>query len=111
MVASGEADVSAVDSLVYDYDMVKNPRYIRQTKVLKVLGPAGIPPVVISTKVSLSLRENIRDTLLGMNSDPLGKKILEGVLVDRFVVVDDSNYDSIRKMKQQAQESGYQVIH
>ena len=36
--------------------------------------------------------------------------ILEKALVDRFIVVDDSNYDDIRKMSQQAQDSGYQVI-
>ena len=111
MVALGEADVSAVDSLVYDYDMARNSQYVQQTKIIEILGPAGIPPVVISTKVPLSLRQKIRDILLGMKNDPVGKKILESALVDRFVVVDDSNYDGIRKMKQQAQDSGYQAIH
>lgn len=110
MVALGKADVSAVDSLVYDYDLAKNPEYVKQTKILKTLGPAGIPPVVVSTKTPLSLRKNIRDILLEMKNDPAGRAILEKALVDRFVVVDDSNYDGIRKMRKQAQDSGYMVI-
>lgn len=110
MVALGKADVSAVDSLVYDYDLVKNPEYVRQTRILKILGPAGIPPVVVSTKTPLSLRKKIRDILLGMKDDPVGKAILEKALLDRFTVVADSNYDGIRKMYKQAQDSGYLVI-
>lgn len=110
LVALGKADVSAVDSLVYDYDLIKNPEYARQTKIIKTLGPAGIPPIVISTKTPLSLRNRIRDIFLKMKDDPAGKIILDKALVDRFTIVDDSNYDGIRKMKKQAQDSGYQVI-
>ena len=111
MVALGKADVSAVDSLVYDYDLVNNSEFVQQTKIIKTLGPAGIPPVVVSTKTSLTLRKQISGILIGMKDDPAGKAILEKVLVDRFTVVDDSNYDGIRKMKKQAQDMGYQVIH
>lgn len=110
MVAIGEADVTAVDSLVYDYDLETNPKYVAQTKIIKILGPAGIPPIVISTKTPPSLRNEIRDVLKNMNNDPVGKKILEKALVDRFTVVDDSNYDGIRIMKNKAKTSGYKVI-
>ncbi|MCK5003403.1 MAG: PhnD/SsuA/transferrin family substrate-binding protein, partial [Gammaproteobacteria bacterium] len=110
MVALGKADVSAVDSLVYDYDLLNNPEYVQQTRIIKTLGPAGIPPVVISTKMPMSLRKKIKDILLGMKDDPAGKLILNKVLMDRFTVVEDSNYDGVREMKKQAQESGYLVI-
>lgn len=109
-VALGEADASAVDSLVYDYDVLNNPQYTKQTKVIKALGPAGIPPIVISTKIDPALRQSIREILLGMNKDPEGKVILDHALVDRFDTVDDSNYDGIRKMYQQALDSGFQEI-
>lgn len=111
MVALGQADVSAVDSLVYDYDRINHPEYVRQTKIIETLGPAGIPPVVVSVKTPLPLRKKIQDILLGMKDDPVGKRCLEKALVDRFTIVDDSNYDNIRKMKKQAQDSGYWVIH
>lgn len=111
MVASGTADVSAVDSLVYDYDLAKNPEYVQQTKIIKTLGPAGISPIVVSSKMSFSLREKIKDILMGMKADPAGKVILNKVLIDRFIIVEDSNYESIRQMNKQAQDSGYTVIH
>ena len=109
-VALGKADVSAVDSLVYDYDMLNNPEFVNQTKVIKILGPAGIPPVVVSTKTPLTLRKKIRDVLIGMKSDAKGKLILEKALVDRFIIVDDSSYDGIRRMKKKAHDAGYRVI-
>lgn len=110
MIATGKADASAVDSLVYDYDKVYNPQYVSQTRILKVLGPAGIPPIVISTRTPADLRRKIRRILLNMNRDPDGRKILDKALVDRFAIVSDRNYNSIRKMKKLAKESGYEVI-
>jgi len=110
MVALGKADVSAVDSLVYDYDEIKNPEFVRQTKVIKILGPAGIPPVVVSSKTPVDLRQKIRDILLEMNNNPVGRRILNKVLIDRFTVVNDSNYDGIRQMKELAKDSNYMVI-
>ena len=111
MVAIGEVDASAADSLVYDYDKVNNPRFISQTKIIKTLGPAGIPPVVISTKTSLPLRKKIREILLSMHKDPVGREIFNKALLERFEAVDDSNYDSIRQMQKQAMDAGYMVIH
>lgn len=110
MVALGEADVSAVDSLVYDYDMKKNPEYVAQTRIVETLGPAGIPPVVFSKEMPLNLREKVRQTLIGMKDDPQGRLILDKALVDRFEIANDSNYDGIRMMKEQALKTGYLKI-
>jgi phosphonate transport system substrate-binding protein len=110
MVALGEADASAIDSLVYDYDLLNNPEYIQKLKIIKRLGPTGIPPVVVSTKLSSSLKLQIRDILMNMKNDPEGRKILDKAMVDRFIMVDDSHYDSIRKMQNYAIESDFQVI-
>jgi phosphonate transport system substrate-binding protein len=109
-IASKEADVSAVDSLVYDYDLLHNNNLVSETKILKVLGPAGIPPVVISTKTSAETRNIVRDALLDMHNDPEGRIILQQALVDRFAPVEDGNYDSIRKMQKIATEKGYMTI-
>ncbi|MDH5485217.1 MAG: PhnD/SsuA/transferrin family substrate-binding protein [Gammaproteobacteria bacterium] len=111
MVALGKADISAVDSLVYDYDLINNPAHVKQTKIIKTLGPAGIPPIVVSAQTPLGLRQKIRDILIEMKNDAVGRAILDRALVDRFAPVDDSNYDSIRHMQKQAKDSGYQVIH
>ena len=110
MIALGMADVSAVDSLVYDYDVMNNFQYTSQTKVIKVLGPVGIPPIVVSNKISLSLRNEIREILLDMKNDIVGRKVLDEALLDRFTIVKDSNYDSIRKMNKKATAAHFKVI-
>lgn len=110
MVATGKADASAVDSLVYDYDKIYNPRFVSNTRILKVLGPVGIPPIVISTRTPARLRNRILTILVNMEKDPEGRRILDKALVKRFVVVPDSNYNGIRKMQKMARDSGYQVI-
>ena len=110
MIASGEADVSAVDSLIYDFDWHSNSKFVQQTRIIKTLGPAGIPPIVISTKTPEIIRNQIKDILLNMNNDPLGKQILEEALVDRFAVVDDNNYNGIREMQKLSEDNNYQTI-
>jgi len=110
MVATGEADASAVDSLVYDYEKLNNPEYVRKTRVIDMLGPAGIPPVVISVKTPKQAKEKIKNTFINMTQDPAGKKILAQALVDRFVEVGDDNYNGIRLMYKKSLDSGYRVI-
>ena len=110
MVATGEADASAIDSLVYDYDYLYNPVYVNKTRIIQVLGPAGIPPVVIAAKTPKHIKNKIKNILINMSEDTEGKKILDKALVDRFVEVSDDNYDSIRLMKKKSLDSGYTVI-
>ena len=110
LVATKKADVSAVDSLVYDYELKQNPEYIRNTKIIKVLGPAGIPPIVVSTKVSAEVKKEIQEALLNMQNDAVGKLILKKALIRRFMAVSDKNYDDIRKMKRAAENAGYLTI-
>jgi phosphonate transport system substrate-binding protein len=110
MVALGKSDVSAVDSLVYDYDQKNNPEFTQQTRILKILGPAGIPPIVISSKTPKPLRDKIRSILLEMNKDPFGKAILNKALLKAFVPVEDNNYNGIREMDRRARKVGFLVI-
>lgn len=110
MVAGNEADVSAVDSLVYDYDSKYYPQFVERTRILKVLGPAGIPPIVVSTKMPGKLKSEIKTILKTMNDDPQGKKILEKGLLEKFIDAEDSNYDGIRLMLKKSIDTGFKVI-
>ncbi|EKD39586.1 MAG: hypothetical protein ACD_75C00358G0001 [uncultured bacterium] len=51
--------------------------------------PPGLDP-----KLKLAMR----DILMNMHDDPTGRHILEGMRIERFVQVPDSNYDPIRAM-------------
>ncbi len=110
MVATGVADASSVDSLVLDFDLAKHLGYAQQVRVIETLGPAGIPPVVVSTKLPAAVRKRIQDALIGMNDDPVGRRILDDALIARFEAVDDSNFDDIRHMKKMAEDTGFTEI-
>jgi phosphonate transport system substrate-binding protein len=110
MVAAGEADASFVDSLVLDYDREKGLGHAREVRVLESVGPAGICPMAASAKLPASVRETLQRYLTRMHEDPEGKKILDKALLARFVVVDESNYDDIRSMREAAEQAGFTVI-
>lgn len=98
-VARGNADAAAVDSLVWDYMNKKNPQYTSKTRILKKSPPYGIPPVVVSKALNPALKSKIKEFFLAMHEDPAAKPILGNIMIDKFVVVQDSIYDSVRAMK------------
>ncbi len=110
MVALGQADASSVDSLVLDYDIVKNPKFTQLVKVIEILGPAGIPPLVASIKMEPEHIEMVKKILLEMKDDQQGTAILDDAFIDRFEVVDDTNYDDIRWMKKLAESAEFLEI-
>jgi phosphonate transport system substrate-binding protein len=99
IVAKNRADGAAVDSIVYDFMVATGSPYTKQTKIIHRSPQFGIPPVVVPPGISPLLKESLRSIFLEMHDDPEGKKILEGMKIQRFVEVPDSNYDSIRAMR------------
>jgi phosphonate transport system substrate-binding protein len=110
MVASGEADASYVNSLILEFDQARGGEHASKVHVIDSVGPAGISPVVASTRLPVALRTSLADALLGLHLTPEGRKVLDAALVDKFVVVDDHNFDDIREMKQVAEQAGYLAI-
>jgi phosphonate transport system substrate-binding protein len=107
-VAERLVDGAAVDSLVYDYLQVYHPQTIAGTKVIQRFGPYGIPPVVVHPDMDPRFKEQLRDLLLNLDKDPQGRAILDELLIDRFVVVPDDLYDSVRAMMEALSKAGSQ---
>ncbi|MDM8549464.1 PhnD/SsuA/transferrin family substrate-binding protein [Desulfobacterales bacterium HSG2] len=107
MVANGIVDASSVDSLVLDYDRSIGDESALGVEIVEVLGPAGAPPVVISTKSNPALKPKLIEVLTGMHNDPEGRKILGKALLLRFDPPDDTNYDDIREMVNTAKQKGF----
>lgn len=105
-VAEGLVDGAAVDSLVYDYVLARNPELAERVKVIERWGPYGIPPLVVAPGLDPALKERVRDALLGMDADPEGRRALDALGIDRFIPIDDSAYDSIRQMVLALGEAG-----
>jgi phosphonate transport system substrate-binding protein len=110
MVGAGEADASAVDSLVLDYALAENESYASQVKIIETLGPSGAPPIIYSTSLSEEKTQKIRQALLNMHDDPEGRAILEKAHLSGFVGVTDKDYDDIRTMADIAQQAGFMEI-
>lgn len=111
MVANGQADASAVDSLILDYELAQGQPAAARVRVIERLGPAGIPPVVASTRMAPELFERVQRAFLGMGDTPAGRAILDRALLERFVVVEDENYDDIRAMERAATDAGFMSVH
>ncbi len=99
IVAQGFVDGGAVDSLIWDYENAVNPQYTSQTKIIAKSEPCGIPPVVVRPGLDPDLKKELKQILLSVHQDKKGKKILAGMMIDKFVTVDDNIYDFIRQMK------------
>lgn len=98
-VAKKIVDGASVDSLIYDYAAKKNPVYTSLTKIIEKSQPYGIPPVVVTKDFDPNLKEKIKQAFLNMHNDPEGKRILEGIMVDKFIIPKDSDYNSVREME------------
>ena len=98
-VAAGEVDGAAVDSLIYDYLLRREPQLAKKIRILARSAPYGIPPVVVRPNIPPQLRERLRTVLLAMHQDPEGVLILQGMMLRRFVAADDAAYGTIREMR------------
>jgi phosphonate transport system substrate-binding protein len=105
-VALGVADGAAVDSLIWEYANRNSPKYTSRTRIIKKSPPYGIPPVVVRANLDPKIEKKLRKIFLNMHKDPEGRKILDGMMIDKFVLIDDSAYDSIREMKAWIKRTG-----
>lgn len=98
-VAEQLAEGAAVNSQVYEYMKKVRPDIISKTRIIEISPPYANPPVVVSKDVDPFLEKKLRDIFLNMDNDEEGKKILSSVMIDRFININDSAYDSIREMR------------
>ena len=105
-VAEQLVDGAAVDSLIWDYLSSNEPELKTRVRIIERFGPYGIPPVVISPKADQEIFPRLRTLLLQMHQDPVGQKILAGMHIERFVLVDDAAYDSVRELQKRLDEQG-----
>ena len=106
-VRHGErADITIAAALVgahvrdaNDYLAKKAPEKTKGSKIIAKSAPYGIPPVIVNPKIDAKLKEAVKQIFLGMAADPKGKAILDGIMVDKFIIPKDRDYDSVRDME------------
>jgi phosphonate transport system substrate-binding protein len=98
-VANRVADGAAVDSLVYEFAVARDPVLAGKVRIIHRSPPFGIPPVVVSPRLRPQLRAELQTILLEMASDPAGMAALAVLDIDRFVLISDDAYVSARQLE------------
>jgi phosphonate transport system substrate-binding protein len=97
-VATGLADGAAVDSLVFQFTLSRQPDIGDRVRVIHKSPPFGIPPVVVGPLVSPQQRAELQDLFLGMGDDPMADLALRELDIDKFVLIGDTAYNSVREL-------------
>src|SRR5207302_3336129 len=63
MVMEGKADAAAIDSHLSDLLHSRDEGLARKLRVVDVLGPSSIPPVVVSRRLDNELKGKLQDAL------------------------------------------------
>jgi phosphonate transport system substrate-binding protein len=98
-VAESLVDGAAVHGLIWEYYKRRNFSHSEKTRIIKKSIPFGNPPVVASAQMPNQLKEQIQHCLFSMHLDPDGKKILDELMIDRFIAPNEEWYDPIMMMK------------
>lgn len=100
MVNRGIIDAASVNGLIYDHMEEFDPDEVKQTKIIEYSDWYGIPPVVTPKNLDPKKFKMYQNLFLNLDKDVLGKQILSRLNVDRYTVVQDSMYNSIRQLMQ-----------
>ncbi|MDX1708198.1 MAG: PhnD/SsuA/transferrin family substrate-binding protein, partial [Desulfobacterales bacterium] len=101
-VAKSLVDGAAVHGQIWEYYHHRNPMFTAQTRIIKKSQPFGNPPVVASSSLPEPIKANIRELLFNMHRDPEGKKILDELMIERFIAPKKNCYDPIVEMNRDA---------
>ncbi len=105
-VAKGLVDGAAVDGHIWEFYHRQNPFYTARTRVIKKSQPFGSPPLVASSFLSRELKAKIKEVVFSMHHNPEGKKILDELMIDRFVPVEEQWYQPVLNLYSQVAMAG-----
>jgi phosphonate transport system substrate-binding protein len=97
-VANRVADGAAVDSLVYDFAISRDPSLAHKVRVIHHSPPFGIPPVVVGPLIRPQLKADLQGLLFSLHQEPEGREALQAIGVDRFVLIADTAYADVRNL-------------
>ncbi len=99
-VAKSLVDGAAVDGQIWEYYNINDPLYTANTRIVGKSEPFGNPPLVVAIDLSTQQKDRIRKLILSMHLKPKGKQILDDLMIDRFVMPDETWYNTIRHMNE-----------
>lgn len=91
-------DAGAIDSNTLNTALRKNPQLPSLIHVVDISPQYANNPVVASPKLEEKTFLAVQSILLDMNRDPDGTAALQAAGIDRFQLLDDQMYDSVRAL-------------
>jgi phosphonate transport system substrate-binding protein len=98
LVAKRMVDGAAVNSLVFDYINTFSPERTKNIVIIEKSETYGMPPVVISNGISDEMKKILENVFLNIHNDPSSKRVLEKLMVDKYVLESDTIYKSVNNM-------------
>ncbi len=98
MVLDGRADATAIDSHVLDVALQRNHALAMRVRIIELLGPSPIPPIVVRKTLSVELKQRLAFAFFQMHNDPRFASFLWDGHIQRFAPIADEQYDVIRGM-------------
>ncbi|OFX62279.1 MAG: hypothetical protein A2046_15365 [Bacteroidetes bacterium GWA2_30_7] len=99
LVQKNIIDGATIDGLIFEYLKTYYPDRVSNIRILEKSELFGIPPIVTSKYINSDIKNKIKNELLLMHNDSVGIQILKKLLINKFELGNDSNYNSIRKFK------------
>ena len=100
MVNRGIIDGASVHGLIFEYLSLYNPEKVENINIIEKSENFGMPPVVIPATLNQKSFNKYREVFLNIHNDSVGKKILDKLLIDKFVLVNDSIYNSVFQLNE-----------
>jgi phosphonate transport system substrate-binding protein len=95
-VASGLAQSGSVDGYVWEVMTETEPELTRRTRAIWKSDWMGFPPVATSAAMASDPRIlRLRESLLAMSDDPMGRRVLSLLRLDGFAAAEASLFDGI----------------
>lgn len=105
-VAAELADAGSIDGYIWDTMSLRGLEAARDTEVIWRSPRYGFPPVVVPVRSERTLVRSLRDALVGMPDDPVGRELLAALNLDGFTDAHPALFNSIRDLARSVPEAG-----
>lgn len=103
-VEAGDADCAAIDSVVLEMELRQRPERAAAFRVVASVGPSAMPPVIATPALPEGARRQLVRALADMHTTEHGRAVLDFGGIQQFAIVEDSDYDDIRKKLRELEE-------
>lgn len=106
-VVDGLADCAAIDSIVLEQELRDFPELSQHLRVVEILGPSPMPPMVVAQHVGTSLIQQLQLALLQPDAEL--QEAMAQVGVRRFAAVELKEYRPLAQIYNVGLQAGYEL--